>query len=68
MHHPHHVARNTFVDIEGVRQPAPAPRFSRTPPVVRSRGSHTTASVLAGFGLSEVEIERATQPTRRDLD
>lgn len=30
--HPHLQARQTFVDIEGVRQPAPAPRFSRTVP------------------------------------
>jgi alpha-methylacyl-CoA racemase len=30
--HPHLVARRTFIDIDGVRQPAPAPRFSRTPP------------------------------------
>ena len=29
--HPHHVARGTFVEIDGVVQPAPAPRFSRTP-------------------------------------
>lgn len=29
--HRHHAARNAFVDVEGVRQPAPAPRFSRTP-------------------------------------
>jgi alpha-methylacyl-CoA racemase len=29
--HPHHVVRHTFVEIDGVVQPAPAPRFSRTP-------------------------------------
>ena len=29
--HPHLVARDTFIDVAGVRQPAPAPRFSRTP-------------------------------------
>ena len=28
--HPHNAARGTFVDIDGVTQPAPAPRFSRT--------------------------------------
>lgn len=28
--HPHHVARRSFIDVDGVRQPAPAPRFSRT--------------------------------------
>jgi alpha-methylacyl-CoA racemase len=29
--HPHHVQRNTFVELDGVLHPAPAPRFSRTP-------------------------------------
>ncbi|KRB80993.1 CaiB/BaiF CoA transferase family protein [Noviherbaspirillum sp. Root189] len=29
-HHPHNVARNTFIERGGVTQPAPAPRFSRT--------------------------------------
>jgi alpha-methylacyl-CoA racemase len=28
--HPHHVARSSFVDLAGLVQPAPAPRFSRT--------------------------------------
>ena len=31
--HPHNVARATFVDINGVTLPAPAPRLSRTPAV-----------------------------------
>ncbi len=34
--HPHNVARGTFVEVDGVIQPAPAPRFSRTPGAVRS--------------------------------
>src|SRR5687767_12441708 len=29
---PHNIARKSFVDVNGVQQPAPAPRFSRTPP------------------------------------
>ena len=29
--HPHAVARSSFADVEGVPQPAPAPRFDRTP-------------------------------------
>ncbi|MCU1375998.1 MAG: mcr, partial [Actinomycetia bacterium] len=32
--HPHNVARATFVDVDGIRQPAPAPRFSRTVPAL----------------------------------
>jgi alpha-methylacyl-CoA racemase len=33
--HPHNSARKSFVSLAGVEQPAPAPRFSRTPPEVR---------------------------------
>src|SRR5712672_184897 len=33
--HPHNAARNIFVERHGVTQPAPAPRFSRTPSVIR---------------------------------
>ena len=36
MRHPHHVARETWVDVDSVRQPAPAPRFSRTPSSVQA--------------------------------
>lgn len=32
--HPHNVARGAFIDIDGVRQPAPAPRFSLTPAAI----------------------------------
>jgi len=35
--HPHNVARGTFVEHDGVVQPAPAPRFSRTPGEIRSQ-------------------------------
>jgi len=35
--HPHNVARGTFVEVDGVAQPAPAPRFSRTVPGARRR-------------------------------
>lgn len=35
-YHPHNVARSTFIEVDGVVQPAPAPRFSGTPaPPVR---------------------------------
>ena len=33
--HPHMAARNVFVERDGVTQPAPAPRFSRTPSAIR---------------------------------
>jgi alpha-methylacyl-CoA racemase len=35
--HPHNVARETFVEIDGVIQPAPAPRFSRTPGAIQRK-------------------------------
>jgi alpha-methylacyl-CoA racemase len=57
--HPHNAARGTFVELDGVRQPAPAPRFSRTPaPPLRSAphpGEHTEA-VLADAGLEPDEL------------
>ena len=34
--HPHNIARKTFIEMEGVTQPAPAPRFSRTEPEISS--------------------------------
>lgn len=57
--HPHNVARGTFLDREGIVQPAPAPRFSGTPAEVGALppriGQHTD-SVLLAAGLSEGEI------------
>jgi len=49
--HPHNVARQTFVEINGVPQPAPAPRFSRTPGAVGQGGDAQT--VLAGWGINK---------------
>jgi alpha-methylacyl-CoA racemase len=48
------VARETFVDIDGITQPAPAPRFSRTRPATPTSpslpGDHTRA-LLGELGL-----------------
>ncbi|MGH9246187.1 MAG: CoA transferase, partial [Acidimicrobiales bacterium] len=38
--HPHNVARSTFVEVAGVTQPGPAPRFSRTPSEIVRPPSH----------------------------
>jgi alpha-methylacyl-CoA racemase len=57
--HPHNAARGTFVDIGGVTQPAPAPRFSRTIPEAGITpalpGQHSKA-VLADWGWSADDI------------
>lgn len=57
--HPHHLARDSFVEIDGLAQPAPAPRFSRTPGAVAGpppiTGEHTTG-VLADWGFTTEEI------------
>jgi alpha-methylacyl-CoA racemase len=43
--HPHMAARGTFVTRHGVTQPAPAPRFSRTPSAVRDAAKMDIADV-----------------------
>ena len=56
--HPHHQARGTFVEIDGVVQPSPSPRFSRTKPmpgVPALPGAHTDA-ILAEFGVDPAEL------------
>ena len=53
--HPHHIARKTFCEIDGFTQPAPAPRFSRTPSEVQfgSRAAgENTEEVLEAWGVS----------------
>lgn len=57
--HPHMKAREVFVEHEGVTQPAPAPRFSRTesslglPPAPKA-GAHTREA-LAAWGVTDVD-------------
>jgi alpha-methylacyl-CoA racemase len=52
---PHNVARATFLDIDGIAQPAPAPRFSATPGAVQTGARDASAdsgSVLTSWGLA----------------
>ena len=57
--HPHNRARQAFIELDGVTQPAPAPRFSRTPAELTrppaQAGEHST-EVLADWGVSGDEI------------
>ena len=57
--HPHNRERNTYVEVDGLVQPAPAPRFSRTPSEIRhgqvAPGSDSN-DVLQKFGYGEKEI------------
>jgi len=58
--HPHNKVRNTFVEVDGITQPAPAPRFSRTASVISQEPtlpSADTRTVLSDWGLSESEID-----------
>jgi alpha-methylacyl-CoA racemase len=57
--HPHNVARGAFIEIDGVVQPAPVPRFSRTSPPVPTGPSlpgHHTRDVLAELGMDDKAI------------
>jgi len=57
--HPHNRARGSYVERDGVVQPAPAPRFSRTPGSIQGppvgAGEHTDA-ILADLGYSDAEV------------
>ena len=59
--HPHNRARGTFVDVGGVVQPAPAPRFSHTPPdppaPPATPGEHTDQA-LADWDITPEEVAR----------
>lgn len=58
--HPHNVARETFVEIDGITQPAPAPRFSRTAPEIQSNAK-PLMEVLTAWGFSKEEISALQQ-------
>lgn len=66
LRHPHNVRRGTFVEVGGIPQPAPAPRFSRTPaaaPAPPAAAGQHTDEILAecGFTAEEVAALRAAQ-------
>jgi alpha-methylacyl-CoA racemase len=58
--HPHNASRQTFTEVGGVVQPAPAPRFSRTPGSIRRPPPHPgqgADEVLIDWGLDSSEIQ-----------
>jgi alpha-methylacyl-CoA racemase len=59
--HPHNQQRGTFVEVEGVVQPGPAPRFSRTPSKIQrppaKPGEHTEEA-LREWGFSAGELDK----------
>jgi alpha-methylacyl-CoA racemase len=62
--HPHIKARNTFVEVAGSNQPAPAPRFSRSKTAISGPPPHAgqhTAEALADWGFGAKEIAKLNE-------
>lgn len=58
--HPHNIARGTFVEVDGITQPAPTPRFSRTPsgiPVKPDVPGQSTRAALAAWGIGRDRLD-----------
>jgi alpha-methylacyl-CoA racemase len=58
--HPHNKARGTFVNVEGVPQPNPAPRFSKTPGYVKGAApeiGENTREGLMSWGFESTEVD-----------
>ncbi|HLK45817.1 MAG TPA: CaiB/BaiF CoA-transferase family protein [Acidimicrobiales bacterium] len=58
--HPHNAARSTFVEVAGVVQPGPVPRFSRTPGAVSSppdQPGASTVAALARWGIDGGRVD-----------
>jgi alpha-methylacyl-CoA racemase len=59
--HPHNKARKSFMDVDGIVQPGPAPRFDRTPSSVKGGPPEfgaQTEQALQAWGFSSEEIAR----------
>lgn len=70
-HHPHNKARGSFVEVDGIVQPGPAPRFSRTPSSVKGGppdfGAQTETALAAwGFAAGEIEALQAEKAIGRE--
>ncbi len=63
-HHPHNQARGVFVEVDGVTQPAPAPRFSRTPSEIQrppTADGENTEEGLLDWGFSQDDVANLRQ-------
>ena len=59
--HPHNKARSTFIDVDGVLQPAPAPRFSRStvsPTHGPRLAGEDSRSVLSQCGFDDDRVDQ----------
>lgn len=59
-HHPHNQARQTFIEVDGITQPAPAPRYSHTPtarPAPLSQDPVRLRAIWQEAGFSSAEVE-----------
>jgi len=64
--HPHNAARSVFTETAGVRQPAPAPRFDRTPGAIQGPPplvGQDTRTALAHWGVDAPETDRLLAAT-----
>ncbi len=62
--HPHNVARQMIVERDGLKQPAPAPRFSRTVPEITRSPQHAgqgTVEALADWGIAKDRIDKLVE-------
>ena len=62
--HPHVLARQTFIEVDGIVQAAPTPRFSRSQCAMPERphmAGEDTVSVLRSAGLSETDIAKLAE-------
>lgn len=59
--HPHNKARGTFIEVDGVMQPGPAPRFSRTKPAIPTppeNPGQSTELALREWGFKDAELTK----------
>jgi alpha-methylacyl-CoA racemase len=64
-HHPHNVARNAFIDVNGQMQNAPAPRYSRTPagtPLQSQAGVKDVTELLRRWEAATGDLSPAKLP------